>query len=77
VLSVPNEATGATLTYGAQVKAGAASLARKVGTTTSGKATIVLRIRPGTSTRRVRLRVEVTDAVGNKSSTTRTVPLPR
>ena len=36
-----------------------------------------LRIKPGRTTRLVRVRADGTDPVGNKGSTTRTVTLPR
>jgi hypothetical protein len=76
-ITVPNEAPGATLAYTVDVSAGRASLAARVGTTTSGKATITLRIKPGRATRRVKVRADVTDPVGNKSAATQTVSLPR
>jgi hypothetical protein len=76
-LNVPNEAPEARLPYRLDVMAGGYLLASKVGASTNGRAATTLRIRPGRSTRRVRLNVEVTDPVGNKSSTTRTITLPR
>lgn len=76
-LTVPNEAAGATLAYSVEVTAGNATLNGRVGTTTSGKATLALRIKPARATRRVKVSAEVTDPVGNKSSSTRTVTLPR
>ena len=76
-VTVPNEAPGARLAYAVEVTAGSASLAGRVGTTTTGKATMALRIKPGRTTRRIRVRVDVTDPVGNKGSTARTVTLPR
>jgi hypothetical protein len=77
VLAVPNEAAGASLTYAVEAASGSASLAHRLGTTTSGRATVVLRIKPRRTVRRVKVSADVTDPVGNKSSTTRTVTLPR
>jgi hypothetical protein len=77
VLAVPNEVAGASLGYAVEVTAGSASLASRLGTTTSGKATVALRIKPGRATRHVKVSADVTDPVGNKSSTRRTVTLPR
>jgi hypothetical protein len=77
VLAVPNEAAGASLAYGVEVTAGRTSLAGRLGTTTRGKATVALRIKPRRTTRRVKVSVEVTDPVGNRSNTARTVTLPR
>lgn len=76
-LTVPNEAAGATLAYSVEVAAGGATLGERVGTTTSGKATLALRIKPARRTRRVKVSVDVSDPVGNKSSSARTVTLPR
>jgi hypothetical protein len=76
-LTVPNEAAGASLGYAVEVTAGRTSLASRVGTTTSGKVTVALRIKPGRTTRRVKISADVTDPVGNKGSTTRTITLPR
>ena len=74
---VPNEAAGASLAYAVEVTAGRASLADRSGTTTSAKATVALRIKPERTTRRVRVSARVTDPVGNASSVTRMVTLPR
>jgi len=74
---VPNEAREARLPYTFEALASKTSLAFEVGATTYGRAAFTVRIRPGRSTRRVKLGVEVTDPVGNKSGTTRTVTLPR
>jgi hypothetical protein len=77
VLAVPNEAAGASLAYSVEVTAGRATLGGRVGTTTTGKATIALRIKPARTARRVKVHADVTDPVGNKGGTTRTVTLPR
>jgi len=76
-VTVPNEAAGATVAYSVEVNACRATLTGRVGTTTSGKATVVLRINPTRATRRVKVNAEVIDPVGNRSSTSRTVTLPR
>ena len=76
-LNVANEAPEAKLPYTLYVLAAGVRLASRDGATTNGRAGVTLRIRPGRSTRRVKVSVEVTDPVGNTSSTTKTVTLPR
>ncbi len=76
-LTVPNEAPEAKLPYTLDVMAAGVALTSKAGTTSNGRATVTLRIRPRQATRSVRVVIDVTDPVGNKSSTTRTVRLPR
>jgi len=64
--------------YTVVVNSGALALARKVGTTASGRVSLALRLRPlGGTVRSIRLVVTAIDPAGNKASLSRTMRLPR
>jgi hypothetical protein len=51
-------------------------LAARSGTTTTGTAAVVLRVRPGKGGRTIRLKVEASDRVGNTTTVFRPLELP-
>jgi len=75
-LSLLNEAAGAKTTYVLEVFAGRASLTLRLGSTTTGHATLNLRLHPPKTARRLRLQVRATDVVGNESTAARMIALP-
>jgi hypothetical protein len=64
--------------YTVIVKGGGLELARKVGSTASGTVSLTTRVRPNsTRVRTIRLQLTASDPVGNESSISRVVRLPR
>jgi hypothetical protein len=74
-LSMSGELPGANIAYTVEVKAGRSSLATKQGATTSGGATVKLRIRPLRRARSIQIVVTSSDPVGNESTVTRSLRL--
>jgi hypothetical protein len=68
---------GSAVRYEVIVKAGFLVLDLRTGQTTSGMAATVLRILPLKRTRTVRVEIKATDAVGNESTLSRSLRLPR
>lgn len=64
------------VSYEAEVTSGALVKTR-AGTVSGGKATLSLRLTPGARTRSARVRIKVSDPLGNTRSTARSVRLPR
>ncbi len=65
----------APVSYTVDVQAGRAALAFKQGSTASGQATVTLRIRPPRAARSASVLLTTKDALGNETSTSRTVTL--
>jgi hypothetical protein len=77
VLKLLNEAPGARSSYELEAFAGSASLAVKLGATTTGSVTLNLQVHPPKAARRLRLQIRATDAVGNERAASRAITLPR
>jgi hypothetical protein len=67
--------TGAPVSYTVDVQAGRAVLGFKQGSTSSGQATVTLRIRPPRAVRSARILLTARDALGNETSASRSVRL--
>ena len=75
-LVIRNEEAGARVAYSLTATSGRVFLASREGGTTTGRATLTLRIRPPRSARAVKLVVNAFDPVANESTTTRSIKLP-
>ncbi len=67
--------TGTPISFTVEVKAGSSSVAFKRTLTDSGVANLALRVRPPQNARGLRITLTTTDALGNTSSSSRTVKL--
>jgi hypothetical protein len=68
--------TALPVTYAVDVRAGRALVALKRGSTASGRATVTLRIQPPRTARTARVLLTAQDALGNETTTSRTIRLP-
>jgi hypothetical protein len=71
------DAPGQAVRYLIEVRSGARTLGSKGGTTGSGRAAVVLDVRPQGRTRALRLEITASDPVGNEASFARILRLPR
>lgn len=78
VLAIRDDVEDNPVGYAVIVKGGGLELARRVGSTASVTVRIAVRVRPpSTRVRRITFRVTALDPVGNESSLTRSLTLPR
>ena len=74
-LSLTDNVAGAAISYSVALHAAGRFVGSRAGTTSSGHATVGLRIRPPRRARRVQVVVTATDAVGNAGTLTRSLRL--
>jgi hypothetical protein len=76
-VSIRDNVEGNEVAYSVTATSGGATPANTVGSTASGRVSMTLRVHPRSTARTVALRIRTTDPVGNESSLSRSVKLPR